>query len=54
MQWGRNSQSLHLDSCSVASQAWAYLDPKVPTFLGFLDMISLYKSLKRVGYLGFR
>ena len=25
----------------------AYLDPKEPTFLGFLIMNSLYKSLKR-------
>ena len=31
-----------------------YLDPKEPTFFGFLIMISVYTSLKRyVGYLGF-
>ena len=29
-------------------------DPKEPTCLGFLVMISLHKSLKRVGSLGFR
>ena len=32
----------------------AYLDPKEPTFLGLLNMVYLYKVLKKVGYLGFR
>ena len=30
------------------------LDPREPTFLGFPIMISLYKSLKKVGSLGSR
>ena len=28
-----------------------YLNPEEPTFLGFFTMVSLYKSLKRVGVL---
>ena len=31
-----------------------YLNPKEPTFLGLLALIPLYKSLKKVGYLGLR
>ena len=31
-----------------------YLDPKDPTFLGFLNMNSLYNVLKTVGHLGLR
>ena len=30
------------------------LDPEEPTFLGFLTMNSVYKTLKKVGYLGLR
>ena len=42
-----------LDVCIFSPRPWPYLDPKEPTFLGFL-MNSLYKSLKKVGYLGLR
>ena len=31
-----------------------YQDPKEPTFLGFLFVISFFPSLKKVGYLGLR
>ena len=35
------------DMVVVPSHFRVYLDPKEPPFLGFLIMISLYKSLKR-------
>ena len=37
-----------------AAGSGQYLDPKEPTFVGFLILISLYASVKNVGYLGLR
>ena len=40
--------------CEGKAPKVPYLDPQEPTFSGFFIMNSLYKSLKRVGYLGLR
>ena len=37
-----------------SKKPYLFRTPENPTFLGFLIMISLYKSLKQVGSLGFR
>ena len=51
MELSANSEvtgPLRGNSAAFGFRGKVYLDPKEPPFLGFLNKISLYKSLKRL------